>query len=307
MRIPTEKQVDEIMGEVEKRRQILESAVQACVQGYSPALFVWGSPGLGKTHGITRCLDALTAGRWKHHTCYSTPKGLMLTLAEDPSSIHLFEDCESLLKTELSASILRAACGNPQGGERWVTYETQHETLRVKCTGAIIIVTNANLAKGSGPMQGVASRFRPMKWQMSEQEIISSILSISRKPYIKGSKSLDPKECKKVAIELVNMIGESKLQVSLDIRLFTEHALPTFLHAREMGQSNWMDVMSAKMSGVAETRQEGQAARTERLRQLALDIQAEKMTGKEKIEKWKRLTELGQAIYYRHLRGAIKK
>src|SRR5258708_4958438 len=107
MRKPCESEMKALLAKVDGRRKMLETSVQAVVQGYSPALFCWGPAGLGKTHLLTTMLDGLLLGGWRHHTAYSTPKALMLSIAEQPGAIHLFEDCERLLKTDLSASILR--------------------------------------------------------------------------------------------------------------------------------------------------------------------------------------------------------
>jgi len=302
MRIPSDKAVADTLDKIEERRRIVETSVRSVTQGFCPALFLWGAPGLGKSHMLTSMLDGLIGKSWKHHTAYSTPKGLMLSLAENPSAIHVFEDCEKMLKTDLSASLLRAACGAPGDRERWVTYETATETLRVKVTGGIIIVTNANLSRQSGPMQGVASRFRPIKWELTQDEVVAVILSISKRPFVKQGVLLTPAECKKVALALLDLIEESKLAISLDVRLFTEHALPCYAFCKMTSDKNWEDVLQAKLVGTCETKQEGQADRTNRLESLAAQIAAGEGTSKEKVQKWKSLSGLGQAIYYRHLK-----
>src|SRR5208282_1469979 len=102
-----------LLAGVEKRRAILENAVSGVAKGFTSALFLWGPPGLGKSHLLTVMLDGIAGGGWKHHTAHSTPKALFMSLLEAPAAIHLYEDCEQLLKTALSASILRAACGSP--------------------------------------------------------------------------------------------------------------------------------------------------------------------------------------------------
>src|SRR6516225_1509960 len=145
MKLPNEKTRKKLLETIEGKRSIIETSLAQVVGGYTSSLFVWGSPGLGKTHVITTILDALAPGVWRHHTAYSTPKALVISLAESPSMIHVFEDCERMLKTDLSASILRAACGSPGDRERWVTWETANERFRINVTGGIVIATNADL------------------------------------------------------------------------------------------------------------------------------------------------------------------
>jgi hypothetical protein len=291
---------------VEGRRKLLETSVQTVVQGYNPALFVWGPAGLGKSHLLTTMLDGMLDRTWKHHTAYSTPKALMLAIAESANAVHLFEDCEKLLKTDLSASILRAACGAPGDRDRWVTYETATEVLRVNFKGGIIIATNADLSRQSGPMQGVASRFRPIKWTMSVEERIAMIRKIAEAGWLKGKVCLTAKQCNKVAEVLIEACRASDVERTLDLRLFTEHALPTFAYCLANDLDNWEDVLLAKLHGVATSSGERQHERTQRLQDLAVFIDQGGGATKDKVASWKAKTGLGQAIYYRHLKEAKK-
>lgn len=304
MKILTEKQVKHCLETISERRKIMENAVQSLCTGFTPALFVWGPPGLGKSHTLCVMLDGMAQGGWRHHTAHSTPKALMMSLAEDPNAIHMFEDCERMLKIDLASSLLRAACGAPNERDRWVTYETANERLRVKFTGAIIVVTNANLAKTTGPLQGVASRFRPVKWDMTLEERIAVILDLAKRGTTKGGVSLSPKECRTVAVTLVEMVGEQRAEFELDIRLYTEHALPAYAQAKVNPGMDWQSLMLAKLTGTAQTTDETQEVRTRRLRQLAQLIDAQGGKASEKVQRWKNQTGLGQAIYYRHLREA---
>jgi hypothetical protein len=304
MKMPSTKEIQSVCAELQKRRNVVETAVASVVRGFTPALFVWGPPGLGKSHELTILLDATAGKGWRHHTAYSTPRALMMSIAEEPAAIHLFEDCERMMKTDLSASILRAACGAPNDRERIVSYETANETLRVRFTGGIIIATNANLAKNSGPMQGVASRFRPIKWDMTLRERVCMILHLAEVPRQKCGAQISVAESRKVARELVNMAMESRTELTVDLRLFTEHALPAYAMAKSTPGMKWQDLMLSKLEGTAVTEDENQHERTRRLQQLAEKIHLEGGSTKAKIAKWKQITDLGQAIYYRHLKGA---
>lgn len=306
MKEMSDKEQAALLEAVSKRSAVLETQVQSVVGGYTSAMFVYGPPGLGKSHVLTTMLDGMCGGAWKHHTAYSTAKALMLTLAESPSTIHLFEDCERMLKTDLTASLLRAACGAPDGKPRWVTYETAHERFRVNFTGGLIIATNEDLSRKSGPMQGVASRFRPIKWHMTIPERIAVILKIANSGYSKGKAVLSPGECRKVAKEMIEAIESSDCESTLDLRLFTEHALPTYAHCKVTGTKNWQDVLLSKLEGMATTKEENQGERSQRLQALAHLIDSGAASSKDKVAAWKQRTGLGQAIYYRHLRAARK-
>jgi hypothetical protein len=302
MKLMTATEQKKMLARIEERRKILENSVVSVAKGFTSALFVWGSPGLGKSHLLTVMLDGIAGSGWRHHTAHSTPKALFQSLHENPNAIHLYEDCEKLLKTDLSASILRAACGAPNERQRWVTYETANEQLRFSFTGGIIIATNANVSRTNGPLQGVASRFRPIRWEMTLPERIATILKMSDREWVKNGIVLTEKECRKVAVSLIEMCTASNSDKDLDLRLFAEHALPAYAQSKQDSSMKWEDLLQAKLMGVATTMEDTQVERSRHLQQLAQKIDAEGGNTKAKIAKWKELTDLGQAIYYRHLR-----
>lgn len=290
---------------VVKREQVLEVQVQGVVEGYVNACFVYGPAGLGKTHLITSRLDALLGKGWQHHTAYSTPKALMLAIAERPSAIHVFEDCERLYKTDVASSILRAACGSPRQKQRWVTYETAHEALRVNFTGGIIVVSNENLAKAKGPLAAVASRFRPIKWDLTIEERIARILTMAEAGWKRAEWTLTPVQCRVVARFLVEEMTQGHVDYAVDLRTYCEHALPAYAqHAQGGSNVDWRDVVRSKLQGEVFT-MENRTERGSRLETIALGLALDKKLGsKQRIEEWTKQTGLAQAIYYRHLKRA---
>lgn len=306
MKRPNRADVDKALTAIDGRRKILETNLQAVVNGYTSAMFVWGPPGLGKSHVLTTLLDGLCPGGWKHHTAYTTPKGLILSLAEQPAAIHLFEDCEKMLKTTQHADMLRAACGAPGQRDRLVTHETANETYRIVVTGGIIVATNEDLKRKSGPLQAVASRFRPVKWDMTLQERIAVIVSIAEQGFRRGKTILTAKECREVADSLFDYVESSQDELALDIRLFCEHALPTYAYCKDSGVKNWESVLASKLTGLASTKEERQSERSSRLADLAWMIHNSPGSQKVKLAEWQAKTGLGKAIYYRHLKAAKK-
>lgn len=296
------KQEEVVLNGLEERRRVLEVQVQAVAQGFTSALFCWGPPGLGKSYVLTTLLDGICGTGWRHHTAYSTPKGLFLQLAEAPNAVHLFEDCEKCLKMDVTSSILRAACGNPGESKRAITYETATEKYRVLFTGGIIIATNADLSRQNGPMSGVASRFRPVKWTMTLDERVALIGRIARQGWVRGKIVVPAKEAVKVAEALLDWFEHGCDESMLDIRLFVEHALPTYAHCTASGVKDWEAVLGSKLTGVVTSGAERQHERSDRLRQLAMMIDAGPGNTREKVASWKAKTGLGQSIYYRHLK-----
>jgi hypothetical protein len=304
MKLPNKARMNEVLRTIEKRKGTLNALCDAVVKGYSPAMFVYGDPGLGKSHLLTNFLCVNCGNNWKHHTAYTTPKGLVQELYANREAIHLFEDMEGMFKQEQTASILRAACGAPNDRERWVTWTTNNEKIEFTFRGGIIIATNANLAKGSGPLQGVASRFRPVRWDMSIEERICTILKIADQVQVKNGVVISKQESKHVAVTLCDMVLDHRLEVALDIRLFAEHALPAFAQCKVTPGLDWIELLVAKLTGVAQTSEETRDAKTRRLETLAGLIDSEGGPQKQKLEKWKSQTGLNKAMYYRHLKNS---
>jgi hypothetical protein len=290
---------------LEKRERILIAQIQSVCQGYTNAGFVFGPGGLGKSHLVTGTLDAIKGKGWKHHTAYSTPKALILALDAFPDAVHLFEDCEKMYKNDVCSSILRAACGSPKQRARVVTYETAHESHRITFTGGILIVSNEDISKGKGPMQAVASRFKPIKWDMTIQERVARILQIAGLGWSRGMVDVSPKECLKVAEFLVTQMLTESTQSPIDIRTFVEHAMPAYLQNKQGSTDvDWRDIVRSKLSGQVE-KIENRSSRNDRLRVLVLALDADAaMTREQRISRWKKETGLSQPQYYRHLKAA---
>jgi hypothetical protein len=304
-----DKKQQTVMARVNKRKAVLQTQLQSLAKGFTNAMFLFGPGGLGKTHVVCEELDSVCGKSWVHHTAYSTPKALMLELAEKPEVIHVFEDCEKLYKTDVAASILRAACGNPKGRDRWITYETANEKIRVNFRGGVLIVSNENIARSKGPLAAVASRFRPIKWDLTLEERMALILEVARQPWNKGDWRLTPSQCKVVAKFLIEEMTGGATGTPVDLRLYTEHALPAYaMWLLNKNETSWQEVVRSKLSGEignqgGETRQ----VRNSRLETIAVQISLLKNTTKEKVDFWKEKTGLGQAIYYRHLKAAKSK
>lgn len=290
---------------LEKREKILISQIQSVAQGYTNAAFVFGPGGLGKSHLIVTTLEAVVGKSYKHHTGFTTPKGLLLALDANPDAIHLFEDCETMYKNELCAGMLRAACGSPKQRDRLVTYETAHDKHFITFRGGIIIVSNEDIAKNKGPMQAVASRFKPIRWDMTISERVARILQIAGLGWSRAGVDVAPKECYKVAEFLCTQMLSGECARPVDIRMFVEHAMPAYLQHREHGTSvDWKDIIKSKLSGQID-RIETRSNRNDRLKVLVLAIDADAGLDRiAKIAKWKAETGLSQPQYYRHLKAA---
>lgn len=301
----TERKRKKIRSALKNREDVLRAQIRSVVQGYTTSMFVFGPGGLGKSHILQDELDSLCGKGWQHHTAYTTPKALMLSLHESPDSVHVFEDSEKLYKTDVGSSILRSACGSPKEKERWVTYETANETMRVNFRGGIIIASNENIGKSQGPLAAVASRFRPILWDLTVDERICRILDIAEDGWRRGMYVLTAKECRECATFLVQEMLRGDIHTPVDLRTYTEHALPAYAQFRgKQGGVGWQDVIRSKLQGMV-GKIERRDERNNRLEKIAVDLDNNAMlTGAKRLAEWTAKTKLGKSQYYIHLRLA---
>lgn len=296
----------QLLKKVEKQVESLKTMVRQVALEYTSALFVFGPGGLGKSHHITEELDALCGDDWIHHTAATTPRGLFDALAAESKVLHLFEDCEEMYKNAHASSILRAACGSPRGRDRVVTWEAKGFDGRITFKGGIIIVSNQDLSNARGPLAAVASRFRPIEWNLTTDERMAMILEMADAGWGRGEHPLTPDECREVANFLIVAWEQNPNSVRIDLRTYAEHCLPAFSMAKHVkGGTSWQEIVMAKIIGKV-TEHEGQAQRTDRLQDVAVRI-AGRTDLKDTVARlaaWKEETGLGQVIYYRHLKNA---
>ena len=170
------------------------------------------------------------------------------------------------------------------------------EIVKVNGVPSSFVIVSVALAVLEGPIQ----------WTMSIQERIATILDLAEKGVYRGKVHLPPKECRIVADALFDWVESSQDDLALDLRLFCEHALPTYAYCKDAKVKNWESVLAAKLTGLAHTKEERQHESSGRLADLALMIHTGQGTQAEKLADWTAKTGLGKAIFYRHLKQARK-
>jgi len=90
----------------------LKVYVDMIIKGTQPSLLVTGSPGVGKTWNITNQLKAAGLVKDKdfvHIKGRSTAAGMYITLFENNGKLIIFDDCDSIWKSEDAVNILKGA------------------------------------------------------------------------------------------------------------------------------------------------------------------------------------------------------
>lgn len=140
---------------------ILDEMAEMCISGACRSLIVSGPPGLGKSHRITKAVQASgTPHTITKGYCKATGLYRLLYKNRHPGSVVMFDDCDSILYDETSLNFLKAACDTTD--ERVISYsaefdmydeeEGQNIPREFTFEGSIIFISNidfdASVEKG---------------------------------------------------------------------------------------------------------------------------------------------------------------
>ena len=157
---------DEAIERIRKRFAILDQMTEAVAHRTVRGLIVSGPPGVGKSFGVEKVLDE-SAGtavisdkpvpREAEIICGTmTPIALYKTLYEnqDPGSVVVFDDCDTILWDEQCLNMLKAVLDS--GEKRKVSWKAESRILKNEdipdtfdFRGGIIFITNLNFEKVS--------------------------------------------------------------------------------------------------------------------------------------------------------------
>ena len=153
-----EQETDEqIIERIEDRFAILEEITAGVAAGEIRSLIVSGAPGIGKSAGITNCLEQ---HRVQHGLNYHVVSGTVTSAFQlyqilfensEPESVLVLDDCDSLLFDDTCINLLKAALesGNRQ---RMISYLSQSvENIGLpksfEFQGSVIFITNVEFQR----------------------------------------------------------------------------------------------------------------------------------------------------------------
>lgn len=289
-----------ILEQIARRTAVVRESVRAVSQGYCPAFFLHGPAGHGKSHAVIAQLDDDPGPKkWIHHNSHVTAAALCEALYYGSDRVHLFEDCEHLYKDKIAAGLLRSACAATCGKIRLVTYETKRKLYRFAFDGGIIIVSNESLAK-HGVLGAIASRFGPVNWRLSPEEIVAVIERSADSGYAVKGQQISAAECHEVAGFLTEQLDAAK---QIDLRSYFAHALPAYCSWRNGNTTaHWTDVVIAKLQG--EIQVERRDERLDRERLIARQCFDSGNDTIERLSKWNAATGKGKQAFYDRLNEA---
>ena len=153
---------EEVMARIRGRFEILDEMTKAAVAGDVRAMIVSGPPGVGKSYGVEKiveaaCLfDKISGKRLRAEVVKgsATPIGLYQTLYKysDKNCVLVFDDCDSILLDDVSLNLLKGALDI--GKKRKISWLSESSTLRregipdqFNFNGTVIFITNLKFDK----------------------------------------------------------------------------------------------------------------------------------------------------------------
>ena len=142
---------------IRERFDILDTMVEATMEGTVRALIVSGPPGVGKSYGVEEKLneanifDKLAESKPKWEVCRGAMSaiGLYQKLFKFCSRGHILvlDDCDSILFDDVALNILKAALDSSK--RRYISWNTESRVLhnegvpdRFEFNGSVILITN---------------------------------------------------------------------------------------------------------------------------------------------------------------------
>jgi hypothetical protein len=153
---------EEVMARIRGRFEILDEMTKAAVAGDVRAMIVSGPPGVGKSYGVEKIVEAaslfdkISGKRLRAEVVKgaATPIGLYQTLYKysDKNCVLVFDDCDSILLDDVSLNLLKGALDS--GKKRKISWLSESSTLRregipdqFNFNGTVIFITNLKFDK----------------------------------------------------------------------------------------------------------------------------------------------------------------
>jgi hypothetical protein len=206
---------------------------------------------------------------------------------------------EEVYKDKTAAGVLRSACASVRGSPRRVTYTTATQSFDFIFTGGVIVISNEDLSF-HGVLGAVASRMRPLLWQLRPDEIVAIILDAAARGYMHRGHAIPPADCQEVAEYVIAEMQSGRV----DLRTYFDHALPSFWHWQHTKAPvvHWTDLVKSKIVGEAaiETRHD----RVDRERAIACECFLDAKDTEARLDLWKTRTGWSKQAFYNRLKEA---
>jgi len=230
---------EQCLQEIEAQFSIIRDRLWGVCQGHSNGFYLYGPPGISKTHTVTNFLTDKSIP-FEHVLGQLTGSALFDVIEENPDGVLVLDDVSAIFKEPKAVQILLAALGSPPDGSRVrkVPYHTARGKRVVDFTGGIVALSNLALdAHSNGVIAALESRVDVQKLDPTPEQVEAMVFKIA----MEGPAG--------VAAEDAVMVAEFLTQecrrrgTRLTIRLFIDNALRDFRMWKAGGLENHWTVL----------------------------------------------------------------
>jgi hypothetical protein len=288
--------------------QMVRDRTAAVVAGYTTGLYLFGEGGLGKSYTVLQELGRLKAD-YVLFNSRMTGRGLYNSLERLPSSVHVLEDMEPLLRDKGAQGVLRSALwaqrkeGKKGPLERlvtWTTFKMEHSFI---FTGGIILIANRPL-HDVPELRAVKTRIPVLHLEVTAHELRALMRSVALKGYEHEGVPMTPGEC----MEVCNFIIDQSvaLRRSLDMRLLIG-GFADYLQYQEVDSGcHWHDLVAARIrerptAFEQEVRSGSRSARKAQEQEIVRRIVAQTKDRHERLRLWQEAVNKSEAALYRRI------
>lgn len=294
------------LAQLNRRLTIVRDRVRGVARKRQNGLYLYGSPGTGKTHTVKRTLDDHGVN-YVYHSGHLTSMGFFDLLRTNEDQVIVLDDVASIFQQKVAVQHMLAALGNQEeaGNARLVKYRRQGASEEVRFTGGIIAISNLEL-HDDPLLSALKSRVHCINYNPPVEEMEALMFDIASRPWRQGKQVLEPAECREVCNYL---IAESyRLKVRLDLRNLVDKAYPDRLQW-QLGETeaHWTDLVRASLEGQLTMPSQpvgsktGRASRKSQEQDLVRILIREHPDRAAKVNAWKAKTGKSERSFYRRL------
>lgn len=292
-------QDEKLLGSLNGKIRSIRDRVISVALGSQTGLFLHGPGGTGKSHEIRSALDGMGAN-WLLTNSRLTPKALFELLRDYSDTVHVLEDCETMLADKQAAGVLRSCLWGPMNArglmERVVCWNVSKDPQRFIFRGGVIIVANRPL--GQVPeLAAVASRIDVVEYRPTVPEMAAQMRAIAAQGHRDPATDswLPPELCLECVAEIIARSQGKRLP--LDLRQMVKTFSDRILDLQGHFSNSWKDHLENRLNGCVESPIEPKSAKDE-----AIDVELMKELAKlppsERVEAWKKRGG-SRATFYR--------
>jgi hypothetical protein len=236
---------DRYLKELEEELSVLRDRLWGVCQRHSNGLFIFGPPGISKSHTVVNFLNENSIP-FEHVLGHLSGSALFEVIGENPDGVIVLDDVSAIFGEPKAVQLLLAALGSPPDGSRVrkVPYRTARGKQVIDFTGGIVAISNLALDEHrNGVIAALESRVDVQKLDPTPEQVEAKVFKIA----MEGPAGVAAADAVMVAHFLV--LECRRRGTRLTIRLFVDHALRDYRMWKAGGLENdWTVLVRATVA-----------------------------------------------------------